>query len=174
MSYQPVVNDLPESSRTYRDTGLDSETMYGYEVQAVGPGGLSDWSEMVVAETGEASLLAAPTDLTATATSTTEIDVSWSHEGGSGITYELQRREGTEGTWATIADKLASQTYPDSGLTPGTTYYYRVRATDGEDVSDWSSEASATTESPQTLSVYLGSLPVSALYLGSKPITSLK
>ncbi|MGB1142691.1 MAG: hypothetical protein ACPG1A_17455, partial [Halioglobus sp.] len=46
-----------------------------------------------------------------------------------------------------------SVSYTDVGLTPGTTYTYRVRARDkssGQNVTAWSAGASATTEAPDT------------------------
>jgi chitodextrinase len=36
-------------------------------------------------------------------------------------------------------------TFTDTGLTPGTTYTYRVRATNNSGASDWSNEVTVTT-----------------------------
>ena len=44
---------------------------------------------------------------------------------------------------ATLAANSTS--YSDTGLTPGTTYYYRVRAVDGSLASNYTNTASATT-----------------------------
>lgn len=67
---------------------------------------------------------AAPTNITATATSTTTSTVKWDdmeHMWG----YNLYRKE-ADGEWKQIAYHIHYSTFYDSGLTPGTEYSYKV------------------------------------------------
>jgi len=77
----------------------------------------------------------APTGLTATAVSTSQINLSWSapsNDGGSWITGYKIERQINSGPWSTlIANTGTSTSYSDSGLSPDTTYTYRVSAING-------------------------------------------
>jgi len=93
----------------------------------------------------------APTGLTATNTSSTQINLAW-NAAVSASGYNLKRSTISGGSYATIATNLPYLNYSDSGLTSGTAYYYVVTATNiyGESVN--AAEASArpvSTTSPQ-------------------------
>jgi endoglucanase Acf2/fibronectin type 3 domain-containing protein len=86
---------------------------------------------------------AAPTGLTATA-GNSQVSLSWT--GSSGATsYNVYRGTtgGGEGTTA-IAAGLTGTTYTNTGLTNGTTYYYKVAAVNSSGASALSNEGSAT------------------------------
>ena len=73
-----------------------------------------------------------PTNFTATAVSTTQVNLSWSASTDSaGVTgYRVERCQGAGCTnFAQIAAPTGTA-YSDTGLTAGTTYVYRVRAID--------------------------------------------
>jgi hypothetical protein len=79
---------------------------------------------------------AAPTAVTATATSNTAITVSWAYvPGATGFVVE-QSTDGTD--WVEIARVRVgnNDTFNDTELTPDTTYYYRVRAANAGGFSD--------------------------------------
>ncbi|HYC58177.1 MAG TPA: hypothetical protein VEK79_01290 [Thermoanaerobaculia bacterium] len=88
------------------------------------------------------SPLPVPTALAATSTSTTTASVTWLPSAGA-ASYELQRGT-TASNFATISANATSP-HSDAGLTPGTTYLYRVRATDATRVSAFSNLDLATT-----------------------------
>jgi hypothetical protein len=75
----------------------------------------------------QAAALETPTDLTATAVSATQIDLAWADTNDDEDGFEIERSlNGSD--WALIHTNAADDlTYSDTGLTPGTTYYYRVR-----------------------------------------------
>ncbi len=89
--------------------------------------------------------LPAPTFLGATVISSTQINLSWT--GSTGATgYQIQ--ESTNGTtgWTQVGTTAAGvTTFQSTGLTAGTTYYYRVFATTGTVTSAASNVANATT-----------------------------
>ncbi len=99
---------------------------------------------------------AAPINLTASAVSSSRINLSWT--GSSGATgYIIQQSlSGTTGfTQVGTTSGGTSTTFDQTGLSAGTTYYYRVIATLGTIDSAYSNVASATTTgtaaSPDTI-----------------------
>ena len=90
--------------------------------------------------------MTAPTGLTVTALSASQISLTWQDEN-SGITgFKIYRKAGATGSWAQISETPPDpKSYTDSGLSPSTTYFYRIAATNGSIDSPFSNEASATT-----------------------------
>ncbi len=81
---------------------------------------------------------AVPAGLTATASSSSQINVSWSASQGA-TSYDLE----VDGT--TLSN--ITSPYAHTGLTAGSTHSYRVRAKNSVGTSAWSTAASATTSS---------------------------
>ncbi len=92
----------------------------------------------------------APTNLTANAVSSSEIDLGWTASTDNvGVTgYLVERCQGPDcSNFAQIAT-TSGATYNDTNLNANTSYSYRVRATDAaKNLSDYSNVASATTQS---------------------------
>ena len=87
---------------------------------------------------------AAPTGVTATATSFSQTHVSW-NDVTSATGYTLERSTDAQ-TWTMLAKLQPGQTqFDDAGLSPSTTYHYRVIATDAGGASAPSNVADATT-----------------------------
>jgi aryl-phospho-beta-D-glucosidase BglC (GH1 family) len=86
----------------------------------------------------------AVTGVTATA-GTGQVTVSWNAVSGA-TSYQLYRtaNSGSESSTPSVTG-LTGTTFTDTGLNPGTTYYYRVAAVNSSGVSGFSTEASATT-----------------------------
>ncbi len=88
---------------------------------------------------------AAPTNLSASAVSSSQINLSWTAGAGDGG-YLLQRSLNGGSTWTQIASLSSGTTsYQDTGLSSATTYTYRVIATGGGLDSSPSNVVSATT-----------------------------
>lgn len=93
----------------------------------------------------------APVNLNVSATSYSSTELSWSGPvdvgGGTLLGYRIDRSPDGN-SWTTIADNTESMTttYQDNGLSPGTTYYYRIYAVYDAIISDSSNTASATTD----------------------------
>src|SRR5680860_11852 len=81
-------------------------------------------------------------NLIATTVSMTEIDVSWDAFIGAS-SYTLQRDVSSSFESPTITTQTGTA-FTSSGLSVGTTYYYRVNVTIAGNTSDWSNTASAT------------------------------
>ena len=89
-----------------------------------------------------------PTNLTATAVSATQINVTWaaSTDNVAVTGYRVQRCQGAGCTNYVTVTTVKAVTYTSSGLTPSTTYRYRVRALDAAgNLSALTSGVSATT-----------------------------
>jgi titin len=94
------------------------------------------------------SPLNAPSDLIATPISSSQINLTWQDNSNDETGFKIERKTGT-GSYSQIATVGAGVTsYSNTGLTASTTYYYRVRAYNTADNSDYSNEASATTLPP--------------------------
>jgi mannan endo-1,4-beta-mannosidase len=81
----------------------------------------------------------------ATALSATQVQLSWTAPGGQ-TSYEIRRRTGTGGQYnfnITVSGEAIS--YEDSGLTPGTTYQYQVRACVESACSDYTNPVTVNT-----------------------------
>jgi hypothetical protein len=89
--------------------------------------------------------LDAPTGVTAQATSSTAVTVTFGTVAGA-TGYIVQRADAS-GAFATVGTPTASP-FSDTGLTASTIYRYRVAATVGSDQSDFSSEAVVQTPAP--------------------------
>lgn len=115
------------------------------------------YSANYVVYNGTTSGLAAPSNLTATAASTTQINLSWQDNSSDESDFHIERSPDGSSGWTEIATVSASTTgYSNTGLTCGTTYYYRVRAHRHSDsqYSDYSSTANATTTACSCLDAY--------------------
>jgi Zn-dependent metalloprotease/transcriptional regulator CtsR len=138
-----TVAVLSVNATGYSVTSLNASTTYAFRVRAYeGP------NDSVPSNTASASTQAppaAPTGLTATAISSTRIDLAWTDNATYEQGYKVERATGG-GSFAQIAILGANATaYSSMGLTPGTTYTFRVRAYDGPNHSGYSNTASATT-----------------------------
>jgi YVTN family beta-propeller protein len=88
----------------------------------------------------------APSDLTASTESESQIDLSWADNSFDETGFKIERKAQSEETYIEIDDVDANGTsYSDTGLEPYTTYTYRVRAYNNHGNSDYSDEAEATT-----------------------------
>ena len=131
---------------------------------------MAGWSDTAatgydfVAVKYDAGALDAPTGLTATVVSTSEIALSWTDNAANEENFVVERKSGA-GDWTLVTAALAadSTSYNDTGLTADTRYYYRVKATNTADGSSpWSNEVGARTtvvsyDPPAWLHVYAGS-----------------
>jgi len=87
---------------------------------------------------------AAPSDLSATAVSSSQINLSWTDNAVNEDGFRIERRIGS--TWSQIASVGSNITsYSSTGLSSSTSYYYRVRSYNVNDNSAYSNEANATT-----------------------------
>ena len=144
------VANTGNANTTYAHTGLTAGTTRHYRVSAINANGTGVPSNVDSATTGT-TVPGAPTGLTATASGTTQIDLSWTapaSTGGSAITgYKIEvSANGTSGWTDQVANTgNANTTYAHTGLTAGTTRHYRVSAINANGAGTASNVDSATT-----------------------------
>ncbi|WP_295440558.1 S8 family serine peptidase, partial [uncultured Thiodictyon sp.] len=89
---------------------------------------------------------AAPSNLSTTVASPSQIDLSWTDNSTDETGFRIERKTGVAGPWAEITATAANATsYPDAGLTPATAYYYRVSAYHATGTSGYTNESTVTT-----------------------------
>jgi hypothetical protein len=92
------------------------------------------------------SVPAPPSSLSAAATSSSRINLTWSDSSYGEDGFKIERKTGAGGIYSQIAVTPANTTsYADTGLDELTTYHYRVSAYVGINSSDFSASTSATT-----------------------------
>jgi glucose/arabinose dehydrogenase/chitodextrinase len=124
------------SATGYSDTGLAPSTTYRYQVRAVdASGNLSGYSAVATASTpaqSDTTPPSAPTGLSATAVSSSRIDLRWTastdNVGVAG--YRVERCQGTSCTNFAQVGTPTATTYSSTGLQANTSYRFRVRAVD--------------------------------------------
>jgi len=114
------------ASASYSDTGLSEVTSYSYRVAAYdAAGNTSSQCTAVAVSTLDATAPSVPTNLQATVVSTSRIDLSWTASTDNvAVTGYRVYRDGS------LIASPAGTSYSDTGLSAGTTYGYRVAATD--------------------------------------------
>lgn len=159
-----LLTTLTAGTTSYSDSGLTAGQTYWYRVFAENANGPSGYSNTAFAS--PASPPIAPGNLTATAISSSEIDLAWSDHSSDETGFGIERS--LDGSNFSLLTTVAAgtTTYSDTGLTAGQTYWYRVSAYNGSLSSGYSNTASATTEpAGDPTSVTLGSLTVTLVNL---------
>ena len=117
----------------------------------------------------------APTNLTAMSTSSSEVDLTWTastdNVGVAG--YRVERCQGSGCSNFTQISTTIGTLYDDTGLSPSTSYSYRVRATDAAgNLSGYSNNSSATTQPAQATAPTVSSVsPNTGTTAGGTPVT---
>ncbi|HMH16545.1 MAG TPA: RHS repeat-associated core domain-containing protein [Burkholderiales bacterium] len=145
---------------SYSDSTLSEAKTYFYRIRAANSGGVSAYSN----EASRATLPGGPTGLSATPVPNAQINLSWTDNSAGETGFNIERKTGT-GAYAQIAAPAANTTsYSDPGLVAGSSYFYRVSATNGSGNSVYSNETSATAglapAAPGTLSAVPSGLAI--------------
>ena len=143
---------------TYKDTTTVASTTYSHRVRATdAAGNLSTYSNTASATTPtpDTTPPTQPGTLSTNVVSGTEVDLSWGASTDNvGVTgYQVERCSGSGCTnFAQIGTTTGTgTTYKDTTVSAGTSYSYRVRATDAAgNLSTYSNTANATTPAPDT------------------------
>jgi len=134
---------------TWTQSSTLSNTEYTYRLVAINAYGSSTSAQFT-----QYSKPLAPANISGTATSGTEIDISWNAvpnpNSHSNTVYNLQRSL-DQTTWTTVSSGQTGITYTDTGLSQGTAYYYRVNAENPGGIGDWSVTATTSTLSPPSV-----------------------
>ncbi|HXT49803.1 MAG TPA: pre-peptidase C-terminal domain-containing protein, partial [Thermoanaerobaculia bacterium] len=158
-----VANDL--STTSFNDTNVANGITYYYQVTGQPSGNEAAASSpstctSVTPAGASCTPPAAPTGVTATAASSSQINLSWT--ASAGATSYIILRSTTSGGPYTQVGTSATTSFSNTGLSCNTTYYYVVQASNGTCASGNSAQASATT-SACTGNVLTPGVPVTGI-----------
>ncbi|MDR2798081.1 MAG: fibronectin type III domain-containing protein [Treponema sp.] len=146
-TYIRVGSSSTITTPSYTDTGLSSNTTYYYKVSAVTGARESEQSSSVSVTTSVYGVPSVPSGVTAAAQSSSSILISWNAVSGA-ASYRVYRSASESGTYQVgSSSTITTPSYTDTGLSAGTTYYYKVSAVNSAGESEQSSYTSATTTS---------------------------
>ena len=149
-SWTDLVTDTSDTRTTYSHAGLSGGTTRHYRVSAINSNGAGAPSSVDSATTGT-SVPGAPTALSARASGTTQVDLSWTapaSDGGSPVTgYRIEESPDGNSSWTVLVATTGSPatTYSRTGLPSGATRHYRVAAVNTNGAGALSNTASTTT-----------------------------
>jgi fibronectin type 3 domain-containing protein len=137
------VGTVSGTTTTFADTGLQNGKLYFYFVDAVNAvGGSPNSNEVSVTPAAAPTVPAAPTGLVASGANNA-VGLTWNASAGA-TSYSIQRGTTPGGEAATPIATSATNSFTDTTVTNGTTYYYKVRAANSAGTSAASAEANAT------------------------------
>ena len=125
-----IIVTLSANTTYWPETGLLANTQYARYVNAYNPGGSADSNSDSVY-----TLASVPSSLISTGQTKSSINLGWS---GDGTRYAIERAPdvgGSPGSWTYIkqwSDNISETVYTDTGLSETTTYWYRVKAYNGD------------------------------------------
>ena len=134
---------------SYSATGLAASTSYTFTVIAVSSAGSSPASNSASATTQAPPAPNAPSGLSATAISSSQINLGWTASSTAGVTYSLYSGLKTGADSSLVASGITGTTYSVNGLNASTQYYFLVQAVASGSAgatSTASNEANATTQ----------------------------
>jgi fibronectin type 3 domain-containing protein len=140
-----LLATLGANATSHTDTTVAAGTSYGYRVRAVNAAGNSSYSNTVNVGTPPSGLPSAPTGLTATAVSRSQIDLKWTDTSGNESGFRIERSSNGSGFTQIALTGPNATTYSSTGLTKNRNYSYRVRATNAAGDSAYSNTATAKT-----------------------------
>ena len=152
----PGANDYHlQASSPARNAGIDILDLNANSstTDRITMGAYITGTEVIGVDSGSADTTppTAPTSLTPTAASDTQINLGWTaaSDTSGGVTYFVERCQGTACTNFSQIRTTSSTNYSDTALTASTSYNYRVRAQDAAgNLGPFSNTAQATTAAP--------------------------
>jgi len=110
----------------YTNTGLTTGIMYYYKIKTFTLAGTSKIYSAFTSVVSAKPIPATPTGLTAAQASATSIKISWNAVTGA-TGYAIYRSTSPTSGF-TYIKTVTSASYTNTGLTTGTTYYYKIKA----------------------------------------------
>ncbi len=141
-----IVTTVGANVTQFKAEGLNPDTLYTFRVGALSSGNVPNYSALLEVRTlGETP--GAPTDLKATAQSSTSIRLTWLDNSANEKRFEIQRSLDRGVSFTALAEVGANvKAYTDEGLAAEKSYTYRVRAVNDGGASSFSNTATTQTK----------------------------
>lgn len=133
---------------TYSNTGLAANTTYHYKVRAKGTGADSAYSSPASAttQTTDPTIPQPPSALTVSSVSSSSVTLTWTDNSNNETGFEVKRATDSAFTQGiSWVGSIGAPPYTSPGLSPGATYYFKVRAEGVAGKSAYSNTVNATT-----------------------------
>ncbi len=153
MHFTPLTT-LIGTTNVYDDASVTPGVTYYYRLMAyndVGSSGVSNIASSSIAGTPASTVPATPLNLTATAASATQINLSWILADDTDTSVALYRSTNDTSFAALTTLAAGTTTYNDTGLSGSTNYYYIVNAVNSVGPSGNSNTATAKTPAVPTV-----------------------
>jgi RHS repeat-associated protein len=155
------------TSASYTKNAIVSGDAGSYDVVITGTCGAVTSSAATLTITGTTPT--APTGLTFTTNSSTQINLSWTDNANNETGFYIERKKTGEGSFTQIGSVGANvTTYYSNSLLPNTIYTYQVRAYNTSGTSAYTGTVTATTPSPT------GAQPTASVAQYNGNITSIR
>ncbi len=126
-------------------SGIIAEGMDGKKYFYASTAGAGAIRRELAGNTSSPTPPAAPSGLSATANSSSQINLTWTDNSGNESGFKVERKQGS-GSYSQVGTVGANVTsYSSTGLSASTAYTYRVSAYNGAGTSSFTNPASATT-----------------------------
>ena len=157
------LGTVQQAQTTYLHQGLNSGSVYEYNVVATNALGTSTSSNLPSTTAGD--IPSVPSSLIVTPVVPSQLDVAWgaSSANGYSVTYNVDVSTDSGATWTTTTVTAASQS--NSGLVNGQNYQYRISATNALGTSGYTATVSALAGDVPSQVVGLSATPLSATEL---------
>ncbi len=139
---------LGPNETAYSNTGRPASTTYYYRVLAFNASGNTPYSNTVSATTWAAATVtpAAPSTLTATALSSSEVRLNWKDNSNNEVGFRVYRSpDGKTFTEVAKLPMVNTTSYINTSLAAHTSYHFRVRAYNAAGSSSYSNTIKVTT-----------------------------
>jgi len=140
---------LSANATAYPDTAAPATGVH-YRLRAINGATTGDWVSTSLAAPVPPTT---PASFAQSSATTSTVDLTWNAVNGAS-SLRLERSSlGIYGPWTLVSDAIAgdSITYRDTGLAAGTSYWYRLRASNIFGTSAWSAVAATVTANSSTL-----------------------
>jgi predicted phage tail protein len=143
-----VTSTVGANVTSYQATGLAASTTYYFRVRSTNSAGDSANTSAVSATT-QATAPAAPSSLTGSAVSSSQINLTWADNSSNETGFKVDRATNSAFTSGLVTTTVGAnvKSLQATGLSRNTTYYFRVRAYNAVGDSANSNTASVKTKS---------------------------
>ena len=150
--FTKISGGSPIPSLNFTDTAGAANSVYmvrAVKLEESGSGTYLNLSQGILSgsftpvPTPEPTAPAAPSNLSGTAQSQTQVNLTWTDNSSNESGFRILRKAGATGTYLTVAANAT--TYNDTGLSAGTHYFYKIHAYNSVGSSADSAEVSVIT-----------------------------
>ncbi|MEW6026546.1 MAG: fibronectin type III domain-containing protein [Planctomycetota bacterium] len=140
-----VITTTGANATIYQNSGLTQNTYYYYRVYAYNGSGNSTTYASGFAQTPD-TIPSAPSGLAASTISSSQINLTWTDNSNNESGFKIERSPNGVDTWTEVYTTTSNTvSYPNTGLTYNTTYYYRIRSYNTAGNSNYTTIVFATT-----------------------------